>query len=133
MQERIARRCRELGMIYSEIAQGMGFSFSKARRLCDPQAKAKDNEYNLKHTAPANAMRYRILMRYKEQQGCCDCGYCAHGVALQFDHRPGTVKLNEVSKSMSIDFDKILNEIAKCDVRCANCHSIITHQRRTND
>ena len=43
---------------------------------------------------------------------------------LEFDHRDRTTKIAAVSQLIARQFswDKIMAEIDKCDVRCANCH-----------
>ena len=60
--------------------------------------------------------------------GCKDCGYCENPLALQFDHVRGE-KLGSVSTMYTGSLDKLMAEIAKCDVRCANCHLIKTYTR----
>jgi len=53
---------------------------------------------------------------------CVDCG-ATDPRMLDFDHRDPATKFNEVSRMMSSgSWPAILSEIAKCDVRCANCH-----------
>lgn len=76
-----------------------------------------------------NAKARRMVAAYKLEKGCIDCGYNTHPAALQLDHRDGEVKLNSVSR-MQHTADKIAAEINKCDVRCANCHAVITHLRQ---
>jgi hypothetical protein len=61
--------------------------------------------------------------------GCADCGYKKHPRALDFDHRPGEVKLFTIGNHMDSAWKKIEAEIAKCDVVCANCHRIRTFNR----
>ena len=39
------------------------------------------------------------LRAYKLKHGCADCGYNAHHIALEFDHREGTEKLFNVELS----------------------------------
>jgi hypothetical protein len=53
--------------------------------------------------------------------GCIDCGI-ADPLVLQFDHRER--KTNNVSWAVSAGWSlrRLTEEIAKCDVRCANCH-----------
>lgn len=53
---------------------------------------------------------------------------------LQFDHVRGT-KLDTISRMIRIGagLDKIGAEIAKCEVRCANCHVIATLGRLKTD
>ncbi len=68
------------------------------------------------------------LREYKSQFGCCDCGYNENPYALDFDHIRDT-KVSNVSTlvSMTSSWDKIVQEIEKCEIRCANCHRIKTH------
>jgi hypothetical protein len=45
---------------------------------------------------------------------------------MEFDHRDPREKIDSVSKLVGhgAHKDKILREIAKCDLVCANCHRI---------
>jgi hypothetical protein len=72
--------------------------------------------------------------RYKTFVGCVDCGYKENPVALQFDHVRGEKTL-AVSQMVSSCYSlkRIKEEIRKCEVRCANCHSIKTYERRTKN
>ncbi len=61
---------------------------------------------------------------------CMDCGECFPAICMDFDHRPGTDKLFEVGdKIFFLGMKKLLDEIAKCDVVCSNCHRIRTQSR----
>ncbi len=49
---------------------------------------------------------------------------------MQWDHRPGSEKLGDVSQDFwGSSREEILVEIAKCDLVCANCHAIRTFTR----
>jgi hypothetical protein len=61
---------------------------------------------------------------------CADCGETFHPVAMDFDHRDGTIKLFDVGTSMQRNWEMILAEIAKCDVVCSNCHRIRTYNKK---
>lgn len=60
-----------------------------------------------------------------------DCGYNDHPAALDFDHRPDTVKVRDIKSGQQLGWDALIEEIAKCDVVCANCHRIRTVTRRS--
>ena len=46
---------------------------------------------------------------------------------MDFDHRDPETKEFEVSvKLRRVSFDRLLAEVAKCDVVCANCHKYRT-------
>lgn len=62
------------------------------------------------------------LRLYFGTHPCIDCGE-ADPTVLDFDHRDRETKVATVNKLIrSEDWNGLLAEIAKCDVRCANCH-----------
>ncbi len=70
------------------------------------------------------------LAALKVERGCADCGYNAHPAALDFDHLPGAEKVAGLSTLANAAWARVLEEIAKCEVVCANCHRIRTANRR---
>jgi len=80
----------------------------------------------------ADVTRRRAQVRAKHQarlvehlldHPCVDCGERDLRV-LDFDHEDRDEKLADVARlaSMHISWTRIAAEIAKCSVRCANCH-----------
>ncbi|GAA4051027.1 hypothetical protein [Agromyces indicus] len=61
---------------------------------------------------------------------CVDCGETDIRV-LDFDHRSGVEKQDGVMRLAQGGhaISTIAAEIAKCDVRCRNCHAIVTYER----
>ena len=58
--------------------------------------------------------------------GCCvSCGYNQHPAALQFHHKVPTEKEVTWTKLRLRSWDKIIEELDKCEILCANCHSIL--------
>jgi hypothetical protein len=53
--------------------------------------------------------------------GCIKCGE-THPWCLDFHHREGTGKLGHIGVFRKFGTARLLAEIAKCDVLCANCH-----------
>ena len=92
--------------------------------------RAKIRESDRLKTVSTRAKRREWLDAYKVQQGCVDCGYSAHPRALDFDHI-GTDKLGDVGRLAHhrIAWDRLMAEISKCEVVCANCHRIRTWRR----
>jgi len=72
--------------------------------------------------------RRQFLNDYKLEKGCTDCGFKEHPAALHFDHVKGEKKFN-VSQDPKRSMEDLLVEIEKCEVVCANCHSIRTSER----
>jgi len=69
------------------------------------------------------------LNQIKLSAGCVDCGFNTRHEPLQFDHVRG-VKRFTIGQSVDSRKETLLAEIAKCEVRCANCHAIKTAERR---
>jgi hypothetical protein len=70
------------------------------------------------------------LQKYKEDQGCSDCGLNYPHFILEFDHRPGERKFGNVYRVLKkYGSDKAWAEVKKCDVVCSNCHKLRTHGR----
>lgn len=67
----------------------------------------------------------------KEKGRCADCGVSDWRV-LDFDHLPGSIKLDDVSSARASYWGgaKIDAEIEKCELVCSNCHRIRTYERR---
>jgi len=66
----------------------------------------------------------------KEISECIDCGE-NNPLVLDFDHVKGE-KIMAISNMSNKAYciDTISKEMDKCEVRCANCHRIITEKRR---
>lgn len=88
----------------------------------DPEIrKQKAREYSNR-----NKEKYREL---KNKSVCGRCGF-SNPISLQFHHRNPSDKKFTISHSLSgtYSWNTILKEIEKCDVLCANCHSIETFE-----
>jgi hypothetical protein len=70
-----------------------------------------------------------IVKRTKQAFGIClDCRQEWPWYVLQYDHRPGEMKLMKVGRASTLN--QARQEIAKCDIVCANCHAERTWQRK---
>lgn len=79
------------------------------------------------------ASRYAKIASYKESRPCMDCGQYFPAVCMDFDHRDPKQKRFSISNDIARLWEKTLEEIAKCDLVCANCHRIRTHNRKQID
>jgi hypothetical protein len=49
---------------------------------------------------------------------------------MQWDHLPGHLKLGNISTDLrGRSRQEVLDEIAKCELVCANCHAVRTFKR----
>lgn len=70
--------------------------------------------------------RQRILLnkevvKYLKEHPCVDCGE-RDVLVLTFDHRRDKQKVISHMVDRLFSWEKVLKEIEKCEVRCANCH-----------
>lgn len=81
----------------------------------------------LERNRKLNALRRREhrdkLTEIKLGRGCIDCGFKAYAQALQFDHREPQEKKFVIAHCLLYSWETILEEVAKCDVRCSICHT----------
>ena len=67
----------------------------------------------------------RTMIQTMKSNPCAECGVEYHWSAMQWDHLPGTDKRFNPSRAWKEHGrPAILEEIAKCDLVCANCHAI---------
>lgn len=68
------------------------------------------------------AKRKHRLRDLKRDRACQRCGY-SNPCALDFHHRdPSTKEFDIAQKAWSVSEERLIAEIEKCDVLCANCH-----------
>jgi hypothetical protein len=103
---------------------------SGGRDLMCPNAYARMRAKSKEGGVQRRRARRIMISVIKLNRGCIDCGYNANPEALDFDHKPDSLKLFDVGDKMHFATERILAEIAKCDVRCSNCHRIKTAERR---
>jgi hypothetical protein len=61
---------------------------------------------------------------------CADCGGRFAQCAMDFDHRDPSTKLGVVTRMINASYRRMMVEVAKCDIVCANCHRLRTFERR---
>lgn len=70
------------------------------------------------------------MLRELKRQPCMDCGKSYTTCVMEFDHRDPSTKVEGVSTLLrSASMKRVLEEIEKCDLVCANCHKMRGHVR----
>lgn len=77
-------------------------------------------------------LRSRIWLNELKNVPCFDCKTQYPPCVMDFDHREPENKLFNISEALFSPQDKILLEIQKCDIICANCHRHREYIRRQN-
>lgn len=89
-----------------------------------------------KHIQKVNSVNKRQLEENRKRvydylniHPCIDCGE-TNPIVLEFDHRNPKEKSFGICGTLMtksyVSWEMILQEIEKCDIRCANCHRIKT-------
>jgi hypothetical protein len=118
---KLTKQCRKC----KEVKELENFHYSKGNyvALCTPCLRERQRGYYISRRADIK----NWLFDYLSQNPCIDCGE-SDPLRLQLDHRGDkefVIGKSLVGKSKSLT--DVQSEIAKCDVRCANCHQVKTH------
>jgi hypothetical protein len=75
---------------------------------------------------------YVKWLRSLKDGPCVDCNIKYPYYVMQFDHRDPKEKEFNIGSMLSLNYNKerVLREVDKCDLVCANCHAERTHKRR---
>lgn len=105
---------------------------------CNRESSRRYYERNREHhltvvrarTAARRVAATDLVASHLLAHPCVDCGNSDIRV-LDFDHRPGEEKRDAVMVMVRNGFSHaaLLAEIAKCDIRCRNCHAVATYER----
>ena len=105
-----------------------------------------DLEFSFKPSLGADATRRQLKKRaeyLKRRRGQMDllnrirmmpCAHCFESFptsAMEFDHRDGRTKVGSLSRMAGhVKIVALLEELAKCDIVCTNCHRDRSYQHR---
>jgi hypothetical protein len=79
-----------------------------------------------------NALRViatRAAVRELKNKPCVDCKQMHPWYVMDFDHLSDKISSVSAMVGAGLSLSKIKTEIAKCDLVCANCHRIRSHER----
>lgn len=80
-----------------------------------------------KDALEAHVRKSYELIEERRKNGCVDCGE-KDVRCLEFDHVRGE-KVSSVGHMTRFKHEKLIAEMDKCEVRCANCHKKVTRDR----
>lgn len=106
----------------------------ECNRISSRAYYANNREHHVRVVVARTARRRTeskaFLVEFLRRHPCVDCGIADLRV-LDFDHRPDSNKRKDVMAMVKEGFSiaALADEIAKCDVRCRNCHAIVTLER----
>lgn len=86
--------------------------------------RAKKTQYQRDRAA-----RFRQLLNVLKDAPCTDCGKKYPPYVMDFDHVRGRKKYALSRMTHKCSERSLLEEVAKCELVCANCHRERTHKR----
>lgn len=98
--------------------------------------KANPEKYklNVRKCAAKRKERIRLFIAQTKAQPCADCRQVFPQCVMEFDHVPdrclGTKRFRVVPSTAWASEQAVKEEVAKCDIVCANCHRLRTYMRR---
>jgi hypothetical protein len=102
---------------------------SESNRKSKEHYQKYKNEYIVrvkKRKAELVAKNRVCMLEYLKTHHCVDCGE-SNPIMMEFNHLKPEEKVYNISQMMSdFSWDKILSEIEKCEVVCANHHKVRT-------
>lgn len=90
--------------------------------------KYRDTDSYRKYGAKYGRARRNRIDALKDHP-CLDCGGRFPPEAMDFDHI-GVDKIRSISNMGSYSMARVEQEIAKCELICANCHRVRTRRRQ---
>lgn len=134
---RICSRCltkKPLNSAYFYRSRAQRGGFHPECKDCAKQSDHITNKsyYRLNSKRIMDRVRHRrteiilFIESYKCEHLCVLCGFADYR-ALEFHHRDPAQKDISIGKAAKSGWShqRILNEVAKCDLLCANCHKVV--------
>jgi hypothetical protein len=119
--------CPKCGKIVEKLTKGRPHQCYECKRAYDRQyyqkTKEKQSVRRKKTRKKARNRTHRLIKSYLLSHPCEICGE-SDPVVLEFDHLDPAQKSHNIADMTRNNFsaEKILKEIVKCRVLCANCH-----------
>ena len=118
-------KLRDEGYSYDQIKKEVGCSKGTIAYHCGPGQKIKSDVRQTERRTKAR----QYIQKYKtEHNVCADCKESYPYWILEFDHiRDKDFTIGKQGREK--DIETLKNEIAKCEIVCANCHKNRTFTR----
>lgn len=80
--------------------------------------------YQRRYRAEVTKKRNKAIINEAKNRPCAQCQQSFPVVCMDFHHRDPSTKSFSIGQAMNRSARQLREEIAKCDVLCANCHRI---------
>lgn len=124
--------CTQIKSLESFHKRGRGYQ--SVCKVCRKEIDSGIYQNNPQKRLSYNVARYRETMEWMrtlKSKPCTDCGHIFNSVAMQWDHIASDKTIN-IADAIKKGWSKkrILIEVGKCELVCANCHAVRTWNRK---
>lgn len=105
-------------------------NYMREWRLRNPEKARANDRKNRERNAARQYREARAKFNALKDGPCSDCDVRYPPYVMQWDHRDSSQKEFTIGQSTRVAWRRVLAEVAKCDLVCANCHAVRTHERR---
>ncbi len=120
-----------LGAMSNHSQEAIAAELAKCELVCCVCHRIRTAARRTESDNPKVLAFHEWLQPLKDQP-CLDCDGVYPSVSMDFDHVRGE-KVSGISQMWSWGRDRVLEEIAKCELVCANCHRVRTQTRRSKN
>jgi len=116
---------------YKVIGNRLGLTRDYVRYYLQESGVVRtNNKRSSAHRKDRSATNKRVIWAILSRVGCEVCGE-KNPLVLEFDHINPADKSGEMAQMISkgTSLDKLLDELEKCRIVCANCHRIHTFEQ----
>jgi hypothetical protein len=124
MPSTICARCRQ-------EPSCLNSSYCKACRNAYQKDYYKRNPQSVLSSSRRRTRKLRAIVTEAKNKPCADCGQRFPHYVMDLDHRRGKKEF-QLGQGLRKSERRIMEEISKCDVVCANCHRERTFRDRLN-
>lgn len=120
---KICTTCNETKSLdlFSKKRNGRQSQCKACRKIWFANHYSENKEYYLERNKITVAKTRQWFRDYKATLSCTTCGE-NHPACLDFHHTDAATKDFSVAEAVHYSKSRLLKEIAKCIVLCANCH-----------
>jgi len=107
----------------------MAYAKIEDRRAASSRNYYENKQVYIDKSRARKKRLYNGVVATAKDRPCADCHLKFPLVCMDFDHVLGEKEFNIASGYEQVSLERLLKEIAKCEVVCANCHRIRTAKR----
>lgn len=109
----------------------IGHNKNKCKSCVSEEFRERNPHYDRNWRRAKKKIYQDYVFKLKEETPCKDCKKLYPHYVMDFDHMDRNDKRMDISLCVQrlVKWDFLLEEIAKCELVCSNCHRVRTYKR----